>query len=361
MYKVLIWGTGFWGEKCFYDILPYVDIVGFVESSVQREYFHGIKVITGSDIAGYEYDYVILANTYEDEIVNEWHLDTQKILFYRQKPELGNVRLFGYQVINDVRGLMPYLSVECDGLKFLYNKSDILMPNMMSFYRSTWSKTEMEFFYREAPKRDSGYFIDIGANIGTTSIYFRKKLALGLKYIAFEPVRENFKVLKMNCILNDCEDIVVENYGVSDAERTMGLTIAETNYGGSRLTEIEKGKVRETCETIKLDMYIKRMNISPSDISYIWMDIEGHEVNAIKGAKELLSASQASLFMEYNVSEYKAGGTLKGVLDDICSMYHWFICYEQYAAGDTRRRKICELNNLGEEMEYKQCNVLFMK
>lgn len=359
MYKVFIWGTGYWGEKCFCDILPDVVIVGFVESRVKNEYFHGKKVIAGSELAGYEYDYVILANTYEDEIVKEWNLDSHKILFYRQKPELNSVRLFGYQVINEARGLMPYLSVECDGLKFIYNKTDILMPDMMSFYRSTWSKAEMEFFYLEAPRRHKGYFIDIGANIGTTSIYFRKKLALDLKYLAFEPVRENCKILKMNCILNDCEDIIVENLGVSDIERTMGLTVAEVNYGGSRVTDMEKGS--EICETAQLDMYVKRNNISPSDISYIWMDIEGHEANAITGAKNLLLDSPASLFMEYNAAEYKANGKLEEILGNLCDIYHWFICYEQYAAGAIRKRKISELKYLAEEMEYKQCNVLFMK
>lgn len=34
MYKVLIWGTGYWGDKCFHDILPEVDVIGFVESDV---------------------------------------------------------------------------------------------------------------------------------------------------------------------------------------------------------------------------------------------------------------------------------------------------------------------------------------
>lgn len=359
MYRIFIWGTGDWGEKCFFDILPDVDIVGFVESRMSRKCFHGKQVIAGQELAGYEYDYVILANTHEVEIEREFHLEPSKTLYYRQIPRPDGVRLFTYQITDQVRGLMPYLSVECDGLKFLYNRTDFLMPDAMSFYKSTWSKAEMEFFWHVAPRSNTGIFMDIGANIGTTSIYFKKKLATNLSYIAFEPVKENFKVLKTNCILNDCEDIVVENLGISDSESVMGLTVVEANYGGSRVTD--RGEKQDFCQTMQLDTYIRDNNISPREVSYIWMDIEGHEANAVAGARELLSQSNASLFMEYNAKEYKTCGKLANVLDTLCSIYHSFLCYEQYIAGITQRRSISELESLAGEMDWKQCNVLFMK
>lgn len=359
MYKVFIWGTGDWGEKCFLDILPDVDIIGFVESKVSRKWFHGKQVIAGQELAGYEYDYVIMANTHEDAIGREFHIDPSKTVYYRQIPRPDGARLFTYQIADQARGLMPYLSVECDGLKFLYNRTDSLMPNAMTFYKSTWSKAEMEFFWRAAPRRDTGIFMDIGANIGTTSIYFKKKLAKDLSYIAFEPVKENIKVLKTNCILNDCEDIVVENLGISDSEGVMGLTVVEANYGGSRVTDKEENQ--DFCQTMQLDTYVRKNNISPQEVSYIWMDIEGHEANAVAGARALLSQSNASLFMEYNAGEYRAGGKLAAVLDDLSSIYHSFICYEQYTAGITQRRSIRELENLADEMDWRQCNVLFIK
>ena len=61
MYKVLIWGTGYWGDKCFHDILPEVDVIGFVESDVQHNSCHGKPVISGGKLVDYEYDYLILA------------------------------------------------------------------------------------------------------------------------------------------------------------------------------------------------------------------------------------------------------------------------------------------------------------
>lgn len=86
MFKVFIWGTGYWGEKCFNDILPEVDVIGFVESRAVREDFHGKKVISAKELAGYEYDYLILANTHEDEIVQEFGIDQAKVLYYRLIP-----------------------------------------------------------------------------------------------------------------------------------------------------------------------------------------------------------------------------------------------------------------------------------
>lgn len=359
MYKVFIWGTGNWGEKCFHDLLSEVEVIGFVESCVRKKSFQEKKVIAGQELSSYDYDYLILANTHEEEIMQDFPLNEDKVLIYRRRERPNGARLFNYQVIDEARGQMPYLSVECDGLVFAYNRTDIMIPEFMHWYQSVWSKEEMEFFWREAPRRQTGIFMDIGANIGTTSIYFRKKLAQELSYIAFEPVKENYRVLKVNCVLNDCEDIVVENVGVSDIDGIKGINALEVNYGGSRITDIEGAK--ENCKTVKLDKYVKANKINPKDISYIWMDIEGHEANAIAGAKELLSASGASLFMEYNAAEYRSNGNLETVLDDLRSIYQSFICYEQYAVGNVVKRHIDDLVKLADEMNWQQCNVLFMK
>lgn len=359
MHKVFIWGTGYWGDRCFDDILPEVDVIGFVESDIQHNICHGKPVIPGEKLTNYEYDYLILANSHENEIMKNFCLNEQKVLYYRQGPRLNNVKLFRYQLIDQAREMMPYLSVKCDELTFLYNKTDLTIPNFMHFYGVVWSKYEMEFFWREAPRRQAGIFMDIGANIGTTSIFFRKKLAEELTYIAFDPVKENCKILKANCILNDCEDIVVENVGVSDTEGTKGIDVVDVNYGGSRIIDHMEGI--ESCKTVRLDEYVKTNAISPQDVSYIWMDVEGHEANAIAGARELLSVSGASLFMEYNAIEYKTNGKLESILHDLCSIYRFFICYEQYEAGNTEKRHIDELPKLADEMNWQQCNVLFMK
>ena len=359
MYKVFIWGTGYWGDKCFHDFLPEVDVIGFVESNVKKNFFHGKPVIDGQELENYEYNYLILANTHEEEIIQTYNLDMAKTFVYRQRPRPNEAKIFQYQLIDQTREIMPYLSVECDGLTFLYNKTDLMIPEFMYFYQAVWSRDEMEFFWQSAPRHRTGIFMDIGANIGTTSIYFKKKFARELSYIAFEPVKENYKVMKANCVLNDCEDIVVENIGVSDAEGIKGINILDVNYGGSRLTD--SGNAKESCKTMRLDDYIKVNAINPQDISYIWLDIEGHEANAIAGARELLSTSNASLFMEYNAAEYKTNGKLEDVLSDLCNIYGSFICYEQYAAGNTDIRHIDQLAKLANEMNWQQCNVLFMK
>lgn len=359
MYKVFIWGTGAWGEKCFQDLLPEVDVIGFVESEAKRINYQGKPVISGQELEDHEYDYLILANTHENEIIQTFHLEASKTLHYRQRPRPDNAKIFRYQFIDQARGSMPYLSVECEDLTFLYNKTDLMIPEFMYFYQVVWSKYEMEFFWQNAPRRREGIFMDVGANIGTTSIYFRKKLAQELSYIAFEPLKENYRVLKANCILNDCEDIVIENVGVSDIEGIKGINALEVNYGGSRITDNKDAK--EICKTVRLDEYIKVNGINPKDISYIWMDIEGHEANAIAGARELLSASGASMFMEYNAAEYRSNGNLEDVLDDLRSMYQSFICYEQYTAGNMNIKPIDELVKLADEMNWQQCNVLFIK
>jgi len=70
----------------------------------------------------------------------------------------------------------------------------------------------------------NGLFLDLGANIGTTGIYFLKKLTPNLKLLAFEPDAENFKMLHANLILNDLyENSIVENFGLG-IEESEGAT-----------------------------------------------------------------------------------------------------------------------------------------
>lgn len=80
--QVYIWGTGKMAEICKQDLLPNINILGFIESIRSKSEFCGIKVISGSELADKEYDYVILANSHEKEIETEFMLDEKKTIYY---------------------------------------------------------------------------------------------------------------------------------------------------------------------------------------------------------------------------------------------------------------------------------------
>lgn len=120
------------------------------------------------------------------------------------------------------RQLGKYITCTVDGISYVATSADDLVMRKMYTQRVNFSKKAMEFFHTLAKRYydvddSAGYFLDLGANIGTTGIYFIKKLTPDLKVLAFEPDTENFKLLCVNLILNGVEakfDVV--NYGLGD-------------------------------------------------------------------------------------------------------------------------------------------------
>lgn len=264
------------------------------------------------------------------------------------------------RITNDARTIMPCISLQSKGVKFIFDSQDNLIPNEILAYGKPYAEDEMTFFYNISPKFENGYFLDIGANVGTTSIYFKKKFAKNLKYIAFEPLKVNYKYLKINSILNDCEEIKAENIGLSNVNEDKKMLLFDGAFGSSMVSESDEAL--ETCQFITLDKYIYENRILPEDIAYIWVDVQCHELEMIEGGIDTLSKSKASLYIEFNIEEYRQqDGKVDKFLKTLSQIYTKFICYEQYAKGKKQIRDITEVFDLPNEINISFCNILFMK
>lgn len=376
--KVFIWGTGKLAEDCVADLLSDIEILGFIETVPEKEEFHGYRVISGREFSSIEHDYVILANSHEEDIIKEFKLNEAKVVYYRLAIEWDfghkvhyvrkNIRnlkvdLFRSQkkleIVEAAREVMPYISVQSDELKFLFNRNDNLIANDILGSGKTYSKEEMQFFYKIAPRFEKGYFLDIGANVGTTSIYFRKNVCSNLKYIAFEPLKENYRVLKANCILNDCEDIQTINAGMSNVIGQKKMYVFDGAFGSSMITD--NANASEICDFITLDDFVRERDLPVKDIAYFWVDVQCHELEVVEGGFNTLKKSPASLYIEFNVENYKKENKAERFLRVLADIYSTFICYEQYEKGRREIRDIQELEKLSEEIALPFCNILLMK
>ncbi|MBQ9361056.1 MAG: FkbM family methyltransferase [Lachnospiraceae bacterium] len=106
-----------------------------------------------------------------------------------------------------------------EGITYIADSRDTVIPMMMYHTGENWAKEEIDFFFKSTSgdycKATGGIFIDIGANIGTTSIYVKEKVP-GLKVIGFEPGRENFDLFRANIIMNRMDGVTAEWMGLSD-------------------------------------------------------------------------------------------------------------------------------------------------
>jgi len=127
--------------------------------------------------------------------------------------------------------------------------------------------------------------IDAGAHIGIFAIYASKIIRDG-RIVCFEPDPQNFKKLMKNIELNSCENITVLKKGLWGKN-----TVMEFNSGleGSSSLLLRKGEGKViTIPVVKAEDEIVKMGLDK--VNFVKMDIEGAEIEAVKGFGNLLKA-----------------------------------------------------------------------
>jgi len=126
-------------------------------------------------------------------------------------------------------------------------------------------------------------FLDIGAHTGTYAISLA---SFAKKVYAFEPQKMTYYALCGGVALSSMYNIDCLNYGLGSDDQvgTQTLNLVSADGGGSTLQEVQCEIIgKERVEVRRLD----DMQIQ-GPISFIKMDIEGNELNAIKGGVETL-------------------------------------------------------------------------
>ncbi len=243
-----------------------------------------------------------------------------------------------------------YCSCRVEGLTFIASVKDkVIMPTMMRDGQ-IWSAGEMRLFYKLAHEyyvlRDDepGYFLDLGANIGTTGIYFRKKLDMNMEIIAFEPNDNNNKLLQINLLLNGLAgEAYAESYGLSDRRENRQLYYDENNPGGTSLVKNSGGMTAEV-PLISLDEYFEESGLDDARIKYIWIDTEGFEPFVVGGAMNILKKRAIPLYMEFNPYLWNKQGHLQTMADCLREAgYTRYILIQEYMEG---RKEIWPVDSL---------------
>ena len=142
--------------------------------------------------------------------------------------------------------------------------------------------------------------LDLGANIGYYTLLMAKYCD---KVYAFEPEKNNYDILSKNILMNKYINIIAENKAVGDKQKEGFLNIAMEAGSHSFLDSIKSRKV-EKVRIVKLDNYFDKVSEKPNIIK---IDIEGYELEALRGARNLLKNVRAIL-IEYNVGLMKENG-----------------------------------------------------
>lgn len=156
-------------------------------------------------------------------------------------------------------------------------------------------------------------FFDIGACLGEYSIWLGHK---GYTCLAFEPVKESYDMVSKNIALNQLtEKVKAFNYGLGRAHSIEHFQINHTNPGASKRVD------KANSETLKfeinaLDDVFEGFNLNPKTKILVKIDVEGMEVEMIKGAQKFFQYfDDITLIIEEKLS---GESIIRDTLNEIC-------------------------------------------
>ena len=143
--------------------------------------------------------------------------------------------------------------------------------------------------YINKTKRNNTY-LDIGVNIGTHSIVYSK---LFNNIIAFEPDIYNYNQSKENLKINNIINVNLINKSLGSVHGFV-KTAQHSNHSRECIYTTLCNDESDI-EQITLD------SLNLNDIDFIKMDVEGHELDIIKGAVKTIQRNKPILEFEYNM------------------------------------------------------------
>ncbi|WP_084251831.1 FkbM family methyltransferase [Bradyrhizobium sp. AT1] len=96
-----------------------------------------------------------------------------------------------------------------------------------------WSGRLLDMVKSRMKRSATGTYIDIGANIGLTTIPLARNSSWS--FFAFEPDPANFLRLRLNLLRNSIENVCARNVAMSNANGKLILRRSPTNFGDFRL------------------------------------------------------------------------------------------------------------------------------
>lgn len=132
--------------------------------------------------------------------------------------------------------------------------------------------------------------IDAGASIGIFSMFVSMKMNNTGRIIAFEPDEENFEKLVRNIKLNKIKNVIPLKKGLWSEDAV--LNFDKRGDGTSSFISDEKG-CSPKVPVVSLDKELGRMGLKK--VNFIKMDIEGAEIEAVKGSEKTLKNNDLRL------------------------------------------------------------------
>jgi FkbM family methyltransferase len=203
-------------------------------------------------------------------------------------------------------------------------------------YESDLNQCVLDILKSEGQLNTNSVLLDIGANIGTTSVAMLLANAMS-KALAIEPVPANFELLQQNASSNQLTHrMLTRQIAISDHAGDVTMELNTTLHGDHRVRVSSSAINRQdlfqessrpivSVQSIPLDQLLIQESIAPTDIGLVWIDVQGHEGYVIKSGHALFSQKPPTLIELWKYGIEQSGMSIENFCE-LISRY-WSTCY----------------------------------
>ena len=189
-----------------------------------------------------------------------------------------------------------------------------------------------------------GVMLDIGANVGTTSLP-RAVLGDYAAIWAAEPDPSNFACLVRGVVRNGLRGVVLPDHCAISNRNGVGRLQLSRSIGGHRLTDDAGGM---EVPTWTLETWVRRLHIELELLRFVKVDTQGHEVHVLEGAGGLLERRGVVWQLEVSPKHLTLAG--RSLRDLIAKLQTFSAFVDLY--GDAPGARVRPMTELPEALGY---------
>lgn len=143
------------------------------------------------------------------------------------------------------------------------------------------------------------YGLEIGANIGLTTAILGKSFP-GSSFLSFEPDPQTFGFLQETIVANNLSNCTPYQLALGDRAGELTFMSDPNDSSGNRLAPsgTALGGGNRTMKVDRLDDFLIQEGFPKVD--FIKLDVEGYEMEVLRGATKTLHTFRPSVYLEFN-------------------------------------------------------------
>lgn len=195
-------------------------------------------------------------------------------------------------------------------------------------------------------KKTKYVIFDVGANVGSYTLECLKRFGKNVEIHAFEPGKFTYKKLTTQV---GADNVICNNIGLSDkkAEQTLFYDKEESGLASLYKRDVKNVSFSKTERVLldTLDCYCEENGIDYIDL--LKLDIEGNEINALKGAENMLNNRKIGMI------QFEFGGC--NIDSRTYFRDFWYMLHDNYKIYRIIKDGFIEINHYDASLEIFHC------